>query len=662
MLSAAFFFFVSLGSLISTSENVLLGPDNSIVIGGEPGGIQQCSDGVDNDDDGFTDYLSDQECISYEDDCEFSTPITPTNLQIVSASSSQVNLQWEDSSKNVFNGEEGFEVLRGIDLGPGQVVQFHQIAITNADENLYADNLVQIGETYHYIVRAFNCDGSSASSNSVSTIIPSEIELCGDGIIQTPNSLDLNEECDDGNTNDADGCSSSCFVENGFNCFGQPSVCSLNHPPVIDQIISNAPDVDDNLPGYQAYEGTSITYSTSASDQDGQAVSWVWALSINGGPSQDQNVLGSNLPVQPITFTYPVTGFTRDYRWTLRASDGLAIVSASFDVEVLPNPSDCHITSGNWDSDFAVNGQDVGITVGGTTACDGETVTFQVNSVSDQGADNPANIQPIEAVFVGTTATTTWEAEWFNSNGGNPEYYFIASLQSNPNRFLQSQSNELLTVFENSNSLPACSDGVDNDGDSLIDLSDPGCSDVNDNDETNQSPPPGPPAGSGGSSSSSGGGGSCTPQWTCALWNACENGQQTRACEDSRCSNPIRIEQQPCAEFSQIGSSSSSTSSQQSSENTETLDTSTRPTIGGKIILYGLLFSSSVVLAVGIFAAFVHYRNREKSLKKALEYMTRQIARGHTVDETVQVLRQYKFSNSIIKEAGEKLSNNNRNV
>ena len=35
-----------------------------------------------------------------------------------------------------------------------------------------------------------------------------------------------------------------------------------------------------------------------------------------------------------------------------------------------------------------------------------------------------------------------------------------------------------------------CSDGVDNDGDGLIDLADPGCTDANDNDETGGPPPP----------------------------------------------------------------------------------------------------------------------------------------------------------------------------
>ena len=45
-------------------------------------------------------------------------------------------------------------------------------------------------------------------------------ELCGNGII-TPS-----EACDDGNTDNEDGCSSACAIETGWECSGEPSVCS----------------------------------------------------------------------------------------------------------------------------------------------------------------------------------------------------------------------------------------------------------------------------------------------------------------------------------------------------------------------------------------------------------------------------------------------------
>lgn len=49
----------------------------------------------------------------------------------------------------------------------------------------------------------------------------STAEMCGDGIIQG------GEECDDENAASNDGCSSSCRVENIYNCSGEPSVCAM---------------------------------------------------------------------------------------------------------------------------------------------------------------------------------------------------------------------------------------------------------------------------------------------------------------------------------------------------------------------------------------------------------------------------------------------------
>ncbi len=48
--------------------------------------------------------------------------------------------------------------------------------------------------------------------------------VCGDG------NVDPGEECDDSNLSDGDGCSSSCVVEPGFSCSGEPSACVLTIP------------------------------------------------------------------------------------------------------------------------------------------------------------------------------------------------------------------------------------------------------------------------------------------------------------------------------------------------------------------------------------------------------------------------------------------------
>ena len=56
----------------------------------------------------------------------------------------------------------------------------------------------------------FNCTGSPSICGTA----------CGDGVRAGA------ETCDDGNATSGDGCSSSCSVEAGFSCTGSPSVCS----------------------------------------------------------------------------------------------------------------------------------------------------------------------------------------------------------------------------------------------------------------------------------------------------------------------------------------------------------------------------------------------------------------------------------------------------
>ena len=47
-----------------------------------------------------------------------------------------------------------------------------------------------------------------------------QIKLCdADGLVLSPDlQVHLSEECDDFNTRDYDGCSSTCIVEDGFTC------------------------------------------------------------------------------------------------------------------------------------------------------------------------------------------------------------------------------------------------------------------------------------------------------------------------------------------------------------------------------------------------------------------------------------------------------------
>ena len=67
------------------------------------------------------------------------------------------------------------------------------------------------------------CDIASGTSQDVNGDgIPDECGglTCGNGLIE------VGETCDDGNTSNNDGCSSVCGIENGWQCSGEPSVCT----------------------------------------------------------------------------------------------------------------------------------------------------------------------------------------------------------------------------------------------------------------------------------------------------------------------------------------------------------------------------------------------------------------------------------------------------
>jgi len=70
----------------------------------------------------------------------------------------------------------------------------------------YLDDLCSSGESSTYTLT----DGITVQSTAV----------CGNSDVETP------ETCDDGNTNNGDGCNSICKVESGWSCSGEPSICA----------------------------------------------------------------------------------------------------------------------------------------------------------------------------------------------------------------------------------------------------------------------------------------------------------------------------------------------------------------------------------------------------------------------------------------------------
>lgn len=81
--------------------------------------------------------------------------------------------------------------------------------------------------------------------------------VCGNGTIDTewlPSGTSEVEACDDGNTDDGDGCSSTCAIETGYACSGQPSSCA---PICGDGLTVGGEQCDDG--GTDAGDGCSST-------------------------------------------------------------------------------------------------------------------------------------------------------------------------------------------------------------------------------------------------------------------------------------------------------------------------------------------------------------------------------------------------------------------
>jgi hypothetical protein len=87
------------------------------------------------------------------------TPLAPSGLIAVATSDHRINLSWVDRSSY----EKGFRIERSADGST-----FKQIASVNPNVVTYSDGGVQTGKTYSYRVRAYNKQGNSTYSNTVS--------------------------------------------------------------------------------------------------------------------------------------------------------------------------------------------------------------------------------------------------------------------------------------------------------------------------------------------------------------------------------------------------------------------------------------------------------------------------------------------------------------
>ncbi|MFA4953353.1 MAG: myxococcus cysteine-rich repeat containing protein, partial [Candidatus Pacearchaeota archaeon] len=88
---------------------------------------------------------------------------------------------------------------------------------------LKSDGTYELGNYYFIATLANNASEIITSSDpKLNVIAAPPAPVCGDGIIQIP------ETCDDNNIANSDGCSYLCSVETGWTCTGEPSICTRN--------------------------------------------------------------------------------------------------------------------------------------------------------------------------------------------------------------------------------------------------------------------------------------------------------------------------------------------------------------------------------------------------------------------------------------------------
>jgi len=124
-------------------------------------------------------------------------------------------------------------VLSGTGWLPGETVEIILAVEPMTHENVLLFSVTNdegsfINDDYVVSDDDFGVTFTATATGLTSGITESTVftdAACGNGNVQ-PNSPQ-NEECDDGNTADGDGCSSTCTIEAGYVCSGDPSVCEL---------------------------------------------------------------------------------------------------------------------------------------------------------------------------------------------------------------------------------------------------------------------------------------------------------------------------------------------------------------------------------------------------------------------------------------------------
>ncbi|MBR9701204.1 hypothetical protein GOV11_05050 [Candidatus Woesearchaeota archaeon] len=298
-------------------------------------------------------------------------------------------------------------------------------------------------------------DGNTNSEDGCSSSCVDE--YCGDGVLQQG----LGEECEDGNTANGDGCSSTCQIE---------SYCGNNVCDQGETAKSCSADCGECITDSDCADATICSIDICINGGNPTSFCIHEPMPINTNCESDNNQCTDDIcnaagvcthPSEPVGATCDLGVCDGSGTCSSVCGDGFCDLTESCGScsQDCSCTEECTLTSAAWGQASAIEGDMISLVVFGQL-CDNERVEFNAFE-ADAAGDDPAVTNPVESTFSNGQATSTWFAE-FQCDGdiggvctlGNPEWYFDASLVNNP---LQSVRSQELSVERGA---AVCGDGL----------------------------------------------------------------------------------------------------------------------------------------------------------------------------------------------------------
>lgn len=412
---------------------------------------------------------------------ETTYPSTPQNLVATVVSSTQIDLSWDASTDNI--GVTGYRVYRNGSM------------IASMETTSYSDTGLSANTTYSYAVSAFDAagnEGLQSLSVSTTTQTGSSEPIISNGqpssnLAQGTTTTTLSVTTDEPAT-----CKYSMSAGLSYSAmmFLFSGSGSTSHSVQVDNLT----------------DGNSYRYYVKCEDSLGNAnlndYLIIFSVSMDSTPPILSNaqptgtlVVGTTQTIMSITSDEiafcrysPVAGtaftmmipFTNtnstshnfqlggltdgsSYNYYVKCEDGLGNrnvddyqISFSVDTALA-----CILTNTYWQPLVSEEGQQVQLIVEGQN-CAGEQLNFEI--FEDDGGIGDDNVQtnPDPISFNGSTAIANWPVEWQCDGNvlgvctaGTPEYYFVATLVSNPIQTLSSSTNTVDELIVSSSDITA---------------------------------------------------------------------------------------------------------------------------------------------------------------------------------------------------------------